>query len=267
MASAVLPEWLLPQAWMEYPSTPSLFDDIYIVIKNGLSSKAAGPVHLALLAKQGFLSLWGAAPAAEEEAAPSAVEGASFFKDASFFKELELGPVSSFSLASSLTSLSLRACSLAASPAVLSLALLVDLDLGPCLPLLAKALSRRERRQGIQWNSLSHADPPCTSTESLEEKLEALKKAQASAEQQLKKKKEEKEEEERALKKAEEDLDKALAKRGKHGPRSRSTSRARLSTAGEGAKEYALRDRLVKELAKLKLETGPSSSSLKKEAS
>ena len=129
--------------------------------------------------------------------------------------------------------------------------------------------ARRERRQGVQWTSLSHADPPCTSSESLEEKLEALKKAQASAEEQLKKKKKEEEEETEALKKAEEDLDKALAKRGKNGPRSRSQSRARLSTAEEAAKEHALRDRLTKQLAQLKLETDPSSlkkgNSLKKE--
>lgn len=46
------------------------------------------------------------------------------------------------SLASCLVSLSLRACSLAASSALLSLALLWDLDLGPFLPLLGKALSR-----------------------------------------------------------------------------------------------------------------------------
>ena len=46
------------------------------------------------------------------------------------------------SLASCLVSLSLRACSLAASSALQSLALLWDLDLGPFLPLLGKALSR-----------------------------------------------------------------------------------------------------------------------------
>ena len=128
--------------------------------------------------------------------------------------------------------------------------------------------ARRERRQGVQWTSLSHADPPCTSSESLEEKLEALKKAQASAEEQLKKKKKEEEEEKAALKKAEEDLDKALAKRGKNGPRSRSQSRARLSTAEEAAKEHALKDRLTKQLAQLKLDTDPSlkkDNSLKKE--
>eukprot|EP00435_Cladocopium_sp_Y103_P028442 s1878_g7.t1 len=42
-------------------------------------------------------------------------------------------------------------------------------------------------------------------------------------------------------------------------------SRAKLSTAEEAAKEHALKDRLVKELANLKLEADPSS--LKKEAS
>ena len=128
--------------------------------------------------------------------------------------------------------------------------------------------ARRERRQGVQWTSLSHADHPCTSSESLEEKLEALKKAQASAEEQLKRKKKNEEEEKAALKKAEENLE-ALTKRGKNGPRSRSQSRARLSTAEEAAKEHALRDRLTKQLAQLKLETDPSSlkkdSSLKKE--
>ena len=128
--------------------------------------------------------------------------------------------------------------------------------------------ARRERRQGVQWTSLSHADHPCTSSESLEEKLEALKKAQASAEEQLKRKKKDEEEEKAALKKAEENLE-ALTKRGKNGPRSRSQSRARLSTAEEAAKEHALRDRLTKQLAQPKLETDPSSlkkdSSLKKE--
>ena len=95
-----------------------------------------------------------------------------------------------------------------------------------------------------------------------------MKKAQASAEEQLKKKKKEEEEEKAALKKAEEDLDKALAKRGKNGPRSRSQSRARLSTAEEAAKEHALKDRLTKQLAQLKLDTDPSlkkDNSLKKE--
>ena len=58
-------------------------------------------------------------PASLEEAAPAAEEAASFFKDVSFFKEP--GAVSSFSLARLLHSLSLRACSLAASSAVLSL--------------------------------------------------------------------------------------------------------------------------------------------------
>ena len=124
--------------------------------------------------------------------------------------------------------------------------------------------ARRERRQGVQWTSLSHADHPCTSSESLEEKLEALKKAQASAEEQLKRKKKDEEEEKAALKKAEENLE-ALTKRGKNGPRSRSQSRARLSTAEEAAKEHALRDRLTKQLAQLKLETDPSS--LKKDSS
>ena len=89
----------------------------------------------------------------------------------------------------------------------------------------------------------------------MEEKLEALKKAQASAEEQLKRKKKD-EEEKAALKKAEENLE-ALTKRGKNGPRSRSQSRARLSTAEEAAKEHALRDRLTKQLAQLKLETDP----------
>ena len=124
--------------------------------------------------------------------------------------------------------------------------------------------ARRERRQGVQWTSLSHADHPCTSSESLEEKLEALKKAQASAEEQLKRKKKDEEDEKAALKKAEENLE-ALTKRGKNGPRSRSQSRARLSTAEEAAKEHALRDRLTKQLAQLKLETDPSS--LKKDSS
>lgn len=91
----------------------------------------------------------------------------------------------------------------------------------------------------------------------MEEKLEALKKAQASAEEQLKQKKEALKEEEAALKKAEEDLDKALPKRGKNGPRSRSQSRARLCSAEEAAKEHALRDRLTKQLAKLWRQTQP----------
>lgn len=96
--------------------------------------------------------------------------------------------------------------------------------------------ARRERRQRMQWTFLSQAGPPCTSPESLEEKLEALRKAQASAEEQLKQKKEALKEEEAALKKAEEDLDKALSKRGKTGTRSRSQSRARLSSVEEAAK-------------------------------
>ena len=55
---------------------------------------------------------------------------------------------------------------------------------GP-LALAPASQSRRAQRQGQQWTSLAHADPPCISSESLQEKVAALKKALTSAERQL----------------------------------------------------------------------------------
>ena len=123
--------------------------------------------------------------------------------------------------------------------------------------------SRRAQRQGQQWTSLAHADPPCISSESLQEKVAALKKALTSAERQLEEALKKEAEDTEALKKAEEDLEK-LTLRGKKGPRSRSQSRTRLSSAEEAAREAALKQKLTRQLSQLKLETDPS---LKKEDS
>ena len=123
--------------------------------------------------------------------------------------------------------------------------------------------SRRAQRQGQQWTSLAHADPPCISSESLQEKVAALKKALTSAERQLEEALKKEAEDTEALKKAEEELEK-LTLRGKKGPRSRSQSRTRLSSAEEAAREAALKQKLTRQLSQLKLETDPS---LKKEDS
>ena len=60
---------------------------------------------------------------------------------------------------------------------------------------------RRLDRESRQWTSLAKADPPVFDSEGLKDKVEALKKAQESAEKQL----QEALQEEEALKKAQGD--------------------------------------------------------------
>ena len=117
--------------------------------------------------------------------------------------------------------------------------------------------SRRAQRQGQQWTSLAHADPPCISSESLQEKVAALKKALTSAERQLEEALKKEAEDTEALKRAEEDLEKLTLKGESPGPGPR---------AGPGcaAREAALKQKLTRQLSQLKLETDPS---LKKEDS
>ena len=98
----------------------------------------------------------------------------------------------------------------------------------------------------------------------MQEKVAALKKALTSAERQLEEALKKEAEDTEALKKAEEDLEKLTLTGKKKGPRSRSQSRTRLSSAEEAAREAALKQKLTRQLSQLKLETGPS---LKKEDS
>lgn len=86
-------------------------------------------------------------------------------------------------------------------------------------------------------------DPPITSSASLQEKEEALKKALASLQGKKAEILEKEQEEEAALKKVEKTLE-SQAARGKHGPRSRSHSRPLLTPREEVAKKEALRERL-----------------------
>ena len=101
-------------------------------------------------------------------------------------------------------------------------------------------------------------DPPCTSSDSPQEKVEALKKALESAEKKLAEKQDEEEqqakEEEEALKKAEGRMERSLEK-GKNGHRPRSTSRkpVQLTTA-----ELIQLERLHLQLEKPKIESNPS---------
>ena len=117
--------------------------------------------------------------------------------------------------------------------------------------------ARRQAREVLQWTSLAMADPPATSSASLQEKEEALKKALASVEKQKAEALEKEHEEEEALKKVEHALETHSA-RGKNGPRSRSLSRARLTPREEVAKKEALRERLNVHLERLKEASDPS---------
>ena len=116
--------------------------------------------------------------------------------------------------------------------------------------------ARRQQREGKQWTSLAMADPPITSSQSFEEKEEALKKALASLQEKKAEALEKEQEEAAALKKVEEQLEKHLAK-GKNGPRSRSQSRARLTPREEVLKKAALKERLDNHLKQLERETKP----------
>lgn len=117
--------------------------------------------------------------------------------------------------------------------------------------------ARRQAREVLQWTSLAMTDPPATSSASLQEKEEALKKALASVEKQKAEALEKEHEEEEALKKVEHALETHSA-RGKNGPRSRSLSRARLTPREEVAKKEALRERLNVHLERLKEASDPS---------
>ena len=116
--------------------------------------------------------------------------------------------------------------------------------------------ARRQARESKQWTSLAMADPPATSSASLQEKEDALKQALASVEKQKAAALEKEQEEKEVLKKAEEALE-GKTSTGKTGPRSRSQSRAILTPREEAVKNEALKERLAVRLERLKLETGP----------
>lgn len=113
--------------------------------------------------------------------------------------------------------------------------------------------ARRLKRESKQWSSLASTDAPVTSSDEMKKKLEALKKAQASAEKKLK----EMEEEEAALKKAEAN-NPTLKKKGKSGPRSSSNAPGeRSSSAGPSTRKPTLTsatDALKKDMLKERLE-------------
>lgn len=117
--------------------------------------------------------------------------------------------------------------------------------------------ARRLRRESKQWTSLAATDDPVTSPSEMRKKVEALKKAQESAERQLKKM----EEEQAALKKAEKDRP-ALRKLGKKNPRSQSEGPGgRSSSAAPSKPVLTPNDASLKKAEELKQKLA----SLKKE--
>lgn len=116
---------------------------------------------------------------------------------------------------------------------------------------------RRLDRESKQWTSLAKADPPVFDSEGLKDKVEALKKAQESAEKQL----QQALQEEEALKKAQGDRP-IGAKKGKLGPRSSSAApKPKLVTADEALKKSEM---LKDKLAALKKEQAAAASSSSK---